>query len=48
LALALALSLPPEMPLAGEIRVAAFGVVIFSVVMQGLTMPWLLKKIGAT
>ena len=48
LALALARSRPPDMPLAGEIRVAAFGVVIFSVVMQGLTMPWLLKKIGAT
>ncbi len=46
LALALALSLPRALPLAGEIRVAAFAVVVFSVLLQGLTMPWLLRRVG--
>ncbi|HEX2760668.1 MAG TPA: cation:proton antiporter, partial [Rhizomicrobium sp.] len=44
LALALALSLPPELPFAGQIRIATFGVVVFSVVLQGLTMPLLLRR----
>ena len=42
LALALALALPPSFPLYNEILITAFGVVVFSVVVQGLTMPWLL------
>jgi CPA1 family monovalent cation:H+ antiporter len=46
LALALALSLPPSLAYADEIRIAAFAVVIFSVVVQGLTMPLLLRKLG--
>ena len=46
LALALALSLPEELPLRDEIRVAAFGVVGFSIVVQGLTMPLLLRRLG--
>lgn len=46
LALALALSLPATLSHANEIRVAAFGVVIFSVVVQGLTMPYLLRRLG--
>jgi monovalent cation:H+ antiporter, CPA1 family len=45
LALALALALPPDFPHHNEILVTAFGVVIFSVVMQGLTMPLLLQKL---
>jgi CPA1 family monovalent cation:H+ antiporter len=44
LALALALSLPSSLPAAGDIRIAAFGVVAFSVMVQGLTMPLLLRK----
>jgi CPA1 family monovalent cation:H+ antiporter len=44
LALALALSLPPAFPFAYEIRIATFGVVIFSVLFQGLTMPLLLRR----
>lgn len=44
LALALALSLPASLPFAYEIRIAAFAVVIFSVLFQGLTMPLLLRK----
>jgi CPA1 family monovalent cation:H+ antiporter len=46
LALALALSLPPELPLRDEIRVATFGVVAFSIVVQGLTTPILLRALG--
>lgn len=48
LALALALALPPDLPLRDEIVVAAFGVVAFSVVVQGLTMPLLLRGLGFT
>jgi CPA1 family monovalent cation:H+ antiporter len=43
LALALALALPPDMPRHGDILIATFGVVVFSVVIQGLTMPALLR-----
>jgi CPA1 family monovalent cation:H+ antiporter len=46
LALALALSLPESFPFAYEIRIATFGVVIFSVLFQGGTMPLLLRKTG--
>jgi CPA1 family monovalent cation:H+ antiporter len=46
LALALALSLPLSFPYHDEILVAAFAVVVFSVVAQGLTMPLLLRKLG--
>ena len=45
LALALALALPPSLPLYNEILITAFGVVVFSVVVQGLTMPMLLRKL---
>ena len=43
LGLALALSLPPGVPMRDEMLVAAFGVVAFSVIVQGLTMPVLLR-----
>jgi len=46
LGLALALSLPAELPFHDEILVATFGVVCFSVVFQGLTMPVLLRRLG--
>ena len=46
LALALALALPPSFPLYNEILITAFGVVVFSVVVQGLTMPLLLRKLS--
>ncbi|ARN79975.1 cation:proton antiporter [Methylocystis bryophila] len=46
LALALALSLPENLPLRDELRIAAFGVVGFSIVVQGLTMPPLLRRLG--
>jgi CPA1 family monovalent cation:H+ antiporter len=45
LALALALSLPRTLPHYEEIVVATFGVVAFSILIQGLTMPLLLKKL---
>ena len=45
LALALALALPRSFPLYNEILITAFGVVVFSVFVQGLTMPWLLRKL---
>lgn len=46
LGMALALSLPPALPLRNEVIIATFTVVIFSVVAQGLTMPVLLKWLG--
>jgi CPA1 family monovalent cation:H+ antiporter len=46
LALALALALPPSLPRRDEILITAFGVVAFSVVAQGLTMPLLMRKLG--
>jgi len=46
LGLALALSLPAELPWHGQILIATFGVVVFSVIVQGLTMPMLLRWAG--
>lgn len=46
LALALALSLPPGMAYRQEILVGAFGVVAFSVLVQGLTAKWALRALG--
>jgi CPA1 family monovalent cation:H+ antiporter len=46
LGLALALSLPATMNLRDEIVVVTFGVVAFSIVVQGLTMPMLLRRLG--
>jgi CPA1 family monovalent cation:H+ antiporter len=46
LALALALALPTSMPSNNEILIATFGVVTFSVVIQGLTMPMLMKRLS--
>jgi CPA1 family monovalent cation:H+ antiporter len=43
LALALVLALPPDFPLRDQILVAAFAVVSFSVLIQGLTMPVILR-----
>ena len=44
LALALALAVPPTVPERGAIIVTAFVVVAFSILVQGLTMPWLIKR----
>jgi len=46
LALALVLALPDTVPERHEIVVVAFAVVAFSVIVQGLTMPWLVRKLG--
>ena len=46
LALALALSLPDSLPMRDTIVVVTFGVVAFSIVIQGLTMPLLLRALG--
>jgi CPA1 family monovalent cation:H+ antiporter len=43
LALALALALPVNLPYRGEILLTTFGVVVFSVIVQGLSMPLLLR-----
>ncbi len=48
LGLALALSLPDSLPLHDEILVATFVVAAFSIVLQGLTMPLLLRSAGVT
>ena len=45
LALALALALPGSVPERGDIIVVAFAVVAFSIVVQGLSMPWLIKAL---
>jgi NhaP-type Na+/H+ or K+/H+ antiporter len=34
------------MPFADAIKIMTFGVVVFSVVFQGVTMPLLLRKLG--
>lgn len=44
LALALALSLPPGLAYRDQIVIAAFSVVAFSVIVQGIAMPLLLKR----
>jgi len=46
LSLALALSLPASLPMHNAIMIATFAVVTFSVVVQGLTMPALLRWLG--
>ena len=46
LALALALSLPDGLPMRGAVIIATFGVVTFSVIVQGLTMPALLRRLA--
>jgi monovalent cation:H+ antiporter, CPA1 family len=46
LALALALSLPSDLPRRNEIVVAVFGVVAFSVLVQGTTISPLLRRMG--
>ena len=46
LALALALSLPLNMPMRDAVIIATFGVTIFSVIVQGLTMPAMLHLLG--
>lgn len=46
LGLALALSLPPTLPQRGTLLLGTYAVVVFSVIAQGLTMPWLLARLG--
>ena len=46
LALALALAVPSTVPERGAIIITAFIVVAFSILVQGLTMPWLIKRFG--
>lgn len=48
LALALALALPLSLPERNEVIAACFLVVAFSIVVQGLTMPVLIRKLGLT
>ncbi len=46
LALALALALPAKIPERGEIIAVSFSVVAFSIFVQGLSMPWLIRRLG--
>jgi len=46
LALALALALPATVPERGQIITVAFAVVAFSIFVQGLTMPPLIRWLG--
>lgn len=48
LGLALALSLPVTLPLRGAVVIATFVVVTFSVLVQGLTMSALVRRVGLT
>jgi CPA1 family monovalent cation:H+ antiporter len=45
LALALALAVPASVPERADIVVIAFAVVAFSIFVQGLTMPWLIRRL---
>nr|WP_184054420.1 cation:proton antiporter [Sphingomonas aerophila] len=46
LALALALALPESVAERGEIIAVAFAVVAFSIVVQGISMSWLVRRLG--
>jgi monovalent cation:H+ antiporter, CPA1 family len=46
LALALALALPEAVPERQAIVVVSFAVVAFSIFVQGLSMPWLIGRLG--
>jgi CPA1 family monovalent cation:H+ antiporter len=46
LALALALALPDRLPLRDDIVIVTFAAVAFSVLVQGVTMPALLRRLG--
>ena len=46
LALALSLAIPTTVPERGAIILTAFVVVAFSILVQGLTMPWLIKRLA--
>jgi CPA1 family monovalent cation:H+ antiporter len=48
LGLALALTVPPSVPERESIILSAFAVVAFSIFVQGLTMPWLVERLGLT
>lgn len=48
LALALALAIPDSVPGKSAIILAAFAVVAFSIFVQGLTMPLLIRRLGLT
>ncbi len=48
MALALALALPANIPEDGEIVTVAFAVVAFSIFAQGLSMPWLIRRLNLT
>jgi CPA1 family monovalent cation:H+ antiporter len=48
LALALALAVPTTVPERNAIILTTFVVVAFSILVQGLTMPWLIKRLGLT
>jgi CPA1 family monovalent cation:H+ antiporter len=43
ISVALALTLPPS-PWRGDLLVVTYAVVVFTIVVQGLSMPWLLRK----
>jgi CPA1 family monovalent cation:H+ antiporter len=46
LAIALALSLPSDLPMRDMLLTSTFAVVAFSIIAQGLTMPLLLRKLN--
>jgi CPA1 family monovalent cation:H+ antiporter len=46
--IALALSLPADVPFASQLRTIVFGVVILSILMQGLSMPYVLRWLDLT
>ena len=48
LSLALAIGLPETMPYREQVLSVTFGVVAFSVIVQGMTMPLLMRKLGLT
>jgi CPA1 family monovalent cation:H+ antiporter len=46
LTITLALALPPEIPQRQLLVTMSFGVVLFTLLAQGLTLPWLMRRLG--
>ena len=45
-ALATALSLPPDFPYRSQLLAMTYGVVLFTLVVQGLPIGWMVRRLG--
>ena len=46
LSMVLALSLPIDFPHRAQLIAMTYGVVLLSLVLQGMSMPWLIRRLG--